>query len=295
MSPDPPVPPEGIIPVRSQARARDWSLALLSQGIESTVTPSDNGWELRLRPEDLEAAHTVLLQYRRENRRWHWTQPLPWPGEPFHFGALGWGMVLILFHLWANTSAQPLAKLGNMNNRLLSEGAWWRLATAISLHADLSHLIANLVTGTIVLGLALGRWGAGPALFAAWLGGVGGNVLGWLCYPPDHRGLGASGMVLAGLGLLATSSFRDWRAIRQPWFWIARSLLGGFLLFLLIGLDPASDLLAHTGGFVSGLLLGILLGGLPDRWLHAPRTTAVLVGLLLTLVLGTWILAWTHR
>jgi rhomboid protease GluP len=146
----------------------------------------------------------------------------------------------------------------------LAHGEWWRLFTATWLHADLAHLAMNAVFGLLLLGLTMGRYGPRVGLLAAYLAGVGGNVAAWLSYGESHRGLGASGVVMGALGLLAVQSFgllkqKNGTAFRR----FSGAIMGGVLLFVLIGVSPESDVVAHLGGFVTGLLLGLLLAPVP--------------------------------
>ena len=53
-----------------------------------------------------------------------------------------------------------IAGTGLMDSAAVSKGAWWRLFTAILLHNDLGHLMANMTIGFVVLGLAMARYGA---------------------------------------------------------------------------------------------------------------------------------------
>src|SRR5204863_1178219 len=123
--------------------------------------------------------------------------------------------------------------------------------TAVTLHADVAHLAANVSTGIVFLGLAMGCFGSGTALLAAVLAGAGGNVAGVLLHKGEFRSLGASGMVTGALGLLAVHSLSFARQ-NKPSLWIGRSVMATFLLLVLIGFNPKSDVVAHVGGFVSG-------------------------------------------
>src|SRR5207302_9946394 len=95
---------------------------------------------------------------------------------------------------------------GLLDAAAVSKGQWWRLFTAIFLHADIGHLAMNMSIGLVLLGLTMGRLGTGVGLLAAYLTGVGGNILTWLIYSGDHRSLGASGMIMGCVGLLAVQS-----------------------------------------------------------------------------------------
>jgi membrane associated rhomboid family serine protease len=150
-----------------------------------------------------------------------------------------------------------------MDASAVTHGQWWLLFTAMWLHADLSHLASNVVLGVIFLGLAMGRYGTGIGLLAAYLAGAGGNLLAWLVAPQPRFSLGASGMVMGGLGLIAIQSFALWRRDPQARKYILSGILGGVMLFLLLGLSPGSDLLAHAGGFGTGLFLGAILTRVP--------------------------------
>ena len=104
-------------------------------------------------------------------------------------------MGLNLFFFWLSETRTDVRLSGMMDGTALAHGEWWRLFTAIWLHADSAHLATNLVFGLLFLGLAMGRYGPGPGLRAAYLAGVGGNLATWSVYGESHRGLGASGVV----------------------------------------------------------------------------------------------------
>ncbi len=87
-----------------------------------------------------------------------------------------------------------------MDGAAVAHGQWWRLFTAIWLHADLAHLATNATIGLLLLGLAMGRYGTGAGLLAAYLAGAGGNLVAGLISLQPHRSLGASGMVIGCLG-----------------------------------------------------------------------------------------------
>src|SRR6266487_3157371 len=283
-------PASAIIPARSRRQAMDWSLVLLSQGIECIIEHLEGGWALLVGLQDFERAVAALRQYEIENPGWRWRQELPWPPVVFHWGALVWCLVLAAVH-WLNTlGGVNLESVGRMQSDAVWNGAWWRLFTAILLHGDLSHLMANLTFGLVVLGLAMARYGAGCALLAACLAGAGGNLARALLHS-DIPSLGASGMVMGGLGLLAIQSLSLRHSTPAFGKYIAGGILGGFMLFVLVGLNPHSDVVAHLGGFVSGLILGGGLSLVSQDTLLRPAVNVLTGTALAALSILTWTLA----
>ncbi|MBI3191649.1 MAG: rhomboid family intramembrane serine protease, partial [Pedosphaera parvula] len=247
-----PAPESVLIPVRSRSQAMDWSLALASQGIAATIThdPEQDRWSLMVDAPDSQQAFATLKQYHLENRGWRWAQPLPWAGTMFHWGSLLWCLFLWVVHGLVLSGGANLREAGVMDNVAFRNGEGWRLFTAVTLHADWSHLVSNLTTGFLLFGLAMARYGAGMGLLAAFLAGVGGNLAGALLYARPYQGLGASGMVMGALGLLAGGAISQWRAHPFSRKQVLAGLAAGLMLFLLFGADPHSDTLAHLGGFV---------------------------------------------
>jgi len=270
----------------------DWSLVLLSQEIECIIEQSENGWELSIDPRDRERAIEILLQYRRENRGWRWQHRLPWPDFPFHSGVVIWCLLLLVFY-WLSGISTRLEVAGTLHSQAVLKGAWWQLFTAVVLHRDLAHLMANLTIGFVLLGLAMGRYGAGRALLASYLCGAAGNVLGVLLHAEPYRGCGASGMVMGALGLLAIQSLSFRRGRPFVAKYIVAGLSAGLMLFVLLGLgpDPTTDVPAHLGGFGAGLAFGGVITATPDKRLNSPKFNTgagILLGGLLFL---TWALA----
>jgi len=281
-------PAAASIPARSHHEAMEWSLVLVSQGIEPIIdrTEDDGGWQLVVATDEYDQAVAAIGQYRLENRGWPWRQRVSIPGYFFDWGSLAWVLLISLF-FWLD-SGRDLREAGLMDTALAAKGEWWRLFTAVWLHADISHLATNATIGFLLLGLAMGRFGTGLGLAAACLAGAAGNLCPWIIGLGGHRSLGASGMVMGALGLLAAQSLALGR--HAPAAFRSGSVLGGAMLFVLLGLNPGSDVLAHLGGFVAGLLFGIVLVRFPAA--PSQHTANLLGGLGFTLlVVVPWWLA----
>ncbi|GEM_PF-512295 len=266
----------------------DWSLVLASQGIEHIVDRDEaTGWTLSVPVGDYEKALTQIRQYRLENRHWRWRQPVFQPGLYFDWSSLAWVLLNIFFYWWSEARAD-LRMTGIMDGAALAHGEWWRLFTATWLHADLAHLAMNAIFGFLFLGLVMGRYGPGVGVLAAYLAGVGGNVTSWLVYGDSHRGLGASGVVMGALGLLTIQSVALLKRRNANTFRLfASGIFAGLLLFVFLGVSLESDVVAHLGGFITGLLLGSLLA-LAPRLTHRPRVNLAAGILFAALVILSW-------
>ena len=274
----------------SRQQALDWSLVLISQGIESTVTEQDGAWSLIVAEDVAARAQEILRLYEKENAS-VWRRKLTGTGLLFD-GRSAFVFLLFAGIFAVSESLRPgLRAAGMVMPAAVGAGEWWRLFTAVSLHADIAHLAMNAVTGTLLVGLAMGAYGAGTGLFASFLAGAAANGLALLLRPEPAGALGASGMVMGALGLLAVHSIALDR--HQPAReWLGRSVLAAVLLLVLLGFnpDPKTDVLAHVCGFTAGVVLGLLacFGLKPDRQGWLDRAAGILCAALLLLA---WALA----
>ena len=287
--------PESLarIVARSRRQAMDWSLALASQNIHPVISGGNDSqeWSLLVEPPEYERALAVIRQYRAENRGWGWRQELPGANLEIHSGALFWSFFLAMWH-WVAVFIWPaLQEMGRMESVAVRAGEWWRLFTPILLHADLAHLMANATFGVLMLGLAMARFGYGITLLTTLLAGGAGNVLGLIVYAGPYTGVGASGMMMGALGLLCIHSFGLWRKSPKAARYILSGVFAGFLIFVMFGMNPGSDIVAHLGGFAAGLVFGAILSFWPEEELQRPKPN--LLGLIgaAVLLIGAWILA----
>ena len=279
------------IPARSRRQAMEWGLVLASQGMEAVVDKSDQGWALLVEPRDYERALANLKQYQLENRGWQWRRPMSEAGVLFHWGGLGWVAAIVAAYYWSAIRFPGLRDAGILDSEKVLHGQWWRLWTAITLHENVHHLEANATTGFILMGLAMARYGAGVALLTAFVAGAVGNVASLLAYAQPHQSLGASGMVMAALGLVTVQSFSSWRKHpfgRRLFF---RGFAAGVLILVLMGFSPEADIVAHVGGFMAGAIFGCALVCAPPARLQRGPANACALLALAGLLLATWRLA----
>ena len=141
----------------------DWSLVLTSQGIDVTIDRSGEtgAWVLLVPDEQSARARETLKRFREENRGWSVRVRMPGTDARLHWGALVWVFALVVVH-GATAGVAPTTAV--FDTAPFRSGEWWRAWTATWLHADLAHLVMNCIFGGLLMGLAMGRYGAGPAL-----------------------------------------------------------------------------------------------------------------------------------
>jgi membrane associated rhomboid family serine protease len=184
---------------------------------------------------------------------------------------------------------RELADLGaNLPVRTLS-GQPWRLFTALFLHADLGHLIGNLIV-ILVLSPYVERLYRPMGLITVFLGaGLAGSVIDlWTNF--TSSAVGASGGVFGLLGALLI--YAAWRRAQLPLRAIRTILLvGGAYLCWQMWEGFRSVVVnnsAHAAGFTAGLILGAIVAP-PLQRTQEGRWAARAYGVLLAFVVASWV------
>ncbi len=268
----------------------DWSLVLASQQVEATILPpgDSSGWRLLVPETDATRALEAIRLYQAENRHWRWRQKILQGAVVFDWTSLLWVVLLVTF-FWFSQTHPSLRDAALMQATAVSRGQLWRLFTAMWLHADISHLASNAGLGLILVGLLMGKFGTGVGFLVAYVAGLGGNLAVWVL-ASGNGSLGASGLVMGSLGLLAGSSLSLLRSSRtQPKLFVTGAI-AGLLLFVLTGLAPGTDIRAHLGGFLTGLVAGTLLSPF-QRSLQKPLPNLLAALLVALLIVWPWLAA----
>ncbi len=160
---------------------------------------------------------------------------------------------------------------GNTAYAVTREHEWWRLLTAMFMHAGLLHLSLNML-GLWDAGAQLCRWFGNRQFLLMYLGsGLAGGALSLHFAAQQSVSVGASGAVFGALGGLLAAGLQH--RSQLPRILTRRLLLsqGIFVAYALIeglrtqGVDNA----AHVGGLVAGAAFGVILTRKID--LQAPR------------------------
>jgi len=245
---------------------------LYAVGIASAIAREGAELVLLVEPVDEPSAAEHLRLYERERL---YEPPLPPPPPKLHphaeWGSIGYALVLIGVAYAVSSGLWRLDafNVGELDAGLVQQGQWWRVWTALTLHLDGLHLLANTIFGIWFGYLASRLMGVGTAWLLVVLGAGFANWMEGYFGPSAHLSVGASTAVFAALGLL--SGFSWWTRLAYPQRWALRwaPIVAGVVLLSWTGtggesLDQpgnggggqAVDVLAHALGFAVGLGIG---------------------------------------
>lgn len=279
-------------------RRRDWLLVLNACHIPHMLQTL-GGREYIYVPALLErAALAELTDFDAERGR-KASVPQPVPVHAHGELAALFLLPLVLWHgwrfgWWTSPAFLPLPQTwlgaGVLDNVLVRVyGQWYRALTALTLHANLTHLWGNVAFGAIFLSLLARLTGVGRAVWLTLLGGFLGNTLTLFLRPRAVASLGFSTALFAAVGALAGFMACQEQQRRRAMLPVAA---GAALLAMLGTEGENTDYTAH----VCGLLCGLVLGAgeawrLKRGWPALPQVPAALLTLLLPVLAWCWAFA----
>ncbi len=270
----------------NEGQARDWAVVLSAAGVPCRVDPRAEGWALVVSVRDATRAADALAAYEAD------AAPPPAP-EAFEYGPTRAGYciaaLLIAFRPFTGyrIGASPAFLAGEANAGAIVSGQVWRTVTALTLHADPTHLLGNVVAMALLATAVCRLLGPGLGGMLILVAGAGGNLLNAYLRTGTHTSVGASTAVFGAVGILAgLAIMRSGGAGRRPWVPFA----AGLALLGILGTGEHADLAAHFFGFQVGIGLGLAVAVLqsdpPGR-----RVQQWLGGAALAMVAGAWLLA----
>ncbi len=162
------------------------------------------------------------------------------------------------------TDTGRLIEFGALVPRLVFHGQWWRLFTAIFLHASIQHILFNMMSLLAVGTLAERLYGSvkfvGIYLGAGLIGSLASLGYASMTGALDVPGVGASGAIFGVAGALVTIRFQSSeiipRVLRDR---VSNTMIPLILISLVFAyLTPYVDNAAHVGGLLGGMLLSFL-------------------------------------
>lgn len=250
--------------ILTQRRAHLWALVLDARSVPCRLVPGELGWHLQVPAERLDQALDELRLFETENRNWPPSAPLVHPLAENTLSTLSVLVLVATFHNLTRIDAalfghNPLdwIDLGNAQAAKILDGQWWRLITALTLHADDVHLYSNLAIGGIFIIFLCHELGSGLAWSLILASGILGNLVNAVVQSPGHSSVGASTAVFGTVGILAALSLVRYRHYLQK-RWLLPVAAALALLALLGTEGKNTDLGAHLFGFVFGTIFGLI-------------------------------------
>lgn len=277
---------------RRPRQANDDTLLILSMGLPYWMVPVEKGYEVRVQPQVAQQVLNQLERSRRENRFWpkrmEADEPIRQVGIAAFLPAV---TILVLMFLAQQFWGEAVVEAGSLDVKIIHEkGEWWRVLTALTLHADAAHLIGNLGMGCFFSLFVLQQFGVRLGWLLILLSGALGNTLNaGLRGDQTFAAIGASTAVFSAVGLVAGHALAQ-LILRRELLRLRELMLPLFVAFGVLGWWGSSgentDFMGHLFGLMAGLGIGFSVSCIPGplrEWISR------LAG---WLALGAVIVAW---
>jgi membrane associated rhomboid family serine protease len=279
---------ESEIPLRvtsDRNLAEEWELALLAQGLSPSLSRTGDVFVLSVPEEQVGKALIGLSTYEGENPPKLREKDAPAEPPNFIAGASIAGILMLFFFITVRHPTVQWLERGSADADRILHGELWRTVTALSLHADLAHVLSNAIGIAVFLGALSSIMGPGLSSALVLLAGAGGNFANALMHGSSHVSIGASTSVFGAVGMLGGLGLarrgRGKVPRRRAWVPVAGALA---LLAMLGAGGERVDVLAHLFGFLFGGVLGFLSAfvrprppGLRIQWACGTAAFALLI------------------
>ncbi|KAI0094924.1 rhomboid family-domain-containing protein [Irpex rosettiformis] len=134
---------------------------------------------------------------------------------------------------------------------------WFRFITPIFLHAGIIHFILNMLAQLTASAEVEREMGSAGFLLLYMAAGIFGNVLGGNFALVAAPSIGASGAIFGTIAVAWIDLFAHWKYTYRP---VRKLVLMTIELIIgiAVGFIPYVDNFAHIGGFLMGLLVGMV-------------------------------------
>lgn len=278
-----------------RTRSDEWALVLEASGLQPVVARAPSGWILFVPSEEAERARIALEAWERENPRAERLQPDAEGLDSFAIRhALIVSAVLLgsFFVTGTRRSGSVWFERGAADAVRVLSGEPWRVVTALTLHADLGHVVGNAVAGALFLAGVFRVFGFGVGAALVLATGALGNALNAGLRGSEHIVVGASTAVFGALGLLAGRGLARGRARGLRGRAAFLPAAAALALLAMIGTEGERvDFWAHGFGLLVGITLGAGMIVLGTTRLAAPSCQRSAGALTLAVLAGAWVLA----
>ena len=188
-------------------------------------------------------------------------------------------MVFLYGILYGNN--ELISMFGN-NYELVQNGEFYRLFTCMFVHADIMHILFNMIALYSIGPVVERYYGKSKFLLIYLVSGLLGSIFSGVFMTANSISIGASGAIFGLLGSICYFTYY-YRATLQG---ILRgSIMPVIIINLVIGLISSSiDLSAHIGGLLGGILVSMAIG-IGDKHRKSDQINGLIVLVLMTMFL----------
>ncbi len=271
------------------------SLVLSAVDISHRIERDQGDFQLFVAEKDSQTGREQIDAYFVENENWpppehnHHLPQSQKENPPTILMMGGLALFYLITGPWLGTN--PWFVRGAIDTAaLVNNNEWWRLITALTLHADDVHLFGNIIIGGIMVHFLCRTLGHGTGWLLVITTGSLGNLCNVILRDARHLSVGFSTSVFAVIGI-----FTGYRILDQG-SGISRFLAplgaGVGLLAFLGSAGERTDLGAHFFGFVIGILVGIIVRFFRlNQYNNRIRLQRSLWAGSLVLIISSWLLA----
>ncbi|MFB7494987.1 rhomboid family intramembrane serine protease [Streptomyces sp. NPDC056161] len=146
----------------------------------------------------------------------------------------------------------------------IAEGQYYRLLTAMFLHASVVHILFNMLSLWWIGGPLEAALGRARYVALYFVSGLAGSALSYLLAAPNQPSLGASGAIFGLFGATAV--------LLRRLNYDMRPVIALLVINLIFTFSPGFNIAwqAHIGGLVAGVITGYAM-------VHAPRKNRALI------------------
>lgn len=168
------------------------------------------------------------------------------------------------------------------NYELVQNGEFYRLFTCMFVHADILHILFNMIALYSIGPVVERYYGKSKFLLIYLVSGLLGSIFSGVFMTADSISIGASGAIFGLLGSICYFTYY-YRATLQG---ILRgSIMPVIIINLVIGfLSSSIDLSAHIGGLIGGILISMAIG-IGDKHRKSDQINGLVVLILMAVFL----------
>lgn len=189
---------------------------------------------------------------------------------PITFTLIAINIIVFLIPQLMVQWAEPFYQYGALNGYwVIFKGETYRLFTSLFLHADMMHIVMNMLSLYMVGTMVEKLFSKLSYLGIYFVSGLFGSFASMFIHT-EGWAVGASGAIFGIFGALAGFAWIHRQTMRAQFIHFMKNF--GVILLLNLGIGlvfPSIDMSAHVGGLIAGLVGGMLVAkNLKYLWIY---------------------------